>query len=74
MATTRKPVNTLAHAQRFWMSDSERTWVRITEADVERGCAVAPEVSRTTPDARQYYGLSIGRVHIILPETPVVPL
>jgi len=64
----------LHHAQRFYMTSPDRIWVRINEADVERGCAVALEVQKTTKDSRFYHGLFIGQVHIIQPETQVVPL
>lgn len=71
---TRKRVDQLHHAQRFYITSPERPWIRLVEYDIERGCAVAPEVQRTTPDARPYYGLYIGRAEIIGPETMVVPL
>lgn len=71
---TRKRVDELHHAQRFYIVSPDRTWVRVTENDIERGCAVAYEVQRNTPDSRSYYGLHIGRTHIVKPEMMVVPL
>lgn len=74
MATTRKPVSELAHAQRFWITSKDRTWVRVRESDLALACGIAAEVSRTTPDAQHYYGHWIGRIHVVRGEMPVVPL
>jgi len=71
---TRKRVDELHHAQRFYIVSPDRTWVRVNEADVTRGCAIAIEVQRTTRDSRHYHGLFIGQVHIVRPETMIVPL
>ena len=67
-------VDQLYHSQRFWIASPERTWVRIQECDVDRGCAIAPEAQRTTPDARPYQGLFVGRAQIVPPQMLVVPL
>jgi hypothetical protein len=76
----RKRIDQLHHAQRFYITDSELPWIRVTEHDINREfgtsltCAAAPEVQRTTPEATPYYGLYIGRVQFVKPEMMVVPL
>jgi hypothetical protein len=71
---TRKRVDELHHAQRFYIVSPDRTWVRATESDNELGCAIAWEVRPGTPGSQPYYGLFIGRTHFVKPETMIVPL